>query len=398
MGAAFLLSMLIIVVVFGSLHQKYFRPNFAQEFQAVTKELAPMLEGKSASEAQAVIDRQQLNFRARVVAVNEDVELLGYQPPGADYRVVFEPDQSRFAVFEQQQGGYLLLALLMTAPVFGVTAFLITYPLVRRLKKQGETIGRIAAGDLSARVDERGKDALGLLGKRINQMADRIASLVEGQRHLLHAVSHEMRTPVARIGFGIEMIEDAETVDERHKRIAALHDDLGEMDALLDELLMFLRVDTGNQMLEKLPLDIAVTVNGLMEKTRQLFPDIQFSNKLPPKVEVQASEKYLPRALENLIRNAARHAATAVQVSCVMDAQGVTLEVHDDGKGVPLGDRERIFDAFTRLDNSRTRKAGDGAGLGLAIAARIVRLHQGELKVGDSSLGGASFTVRLPIA
>ena len=359
MGAAYLLSTLMTVVIFSSLHQKYLSPNFAQEFETVVMELNPLLEGKNATEAQAEIDRQQLNFRARVVALGEDVEQLSYRPPSSDFRVVFEPDESRFALFEQKQGGSLLIAL-------------------------------------SARVDEHSKDALGLLGSRINLMADRIATLVDGQRCLLHAVSHEMRTPVARVGFGIEMIESAGSSDERSERIAALHDDLDEMNDLLDELLTFLRVDEAGAKLEKTPQDIAATVQVVIEKTQTLFPSIKIDNKLPPRVELNADGKYLPRALENLIRNAARHASQVVQVSCRIDDAVVVLEIHDDGVGVPEPDRRRIFDAFTRLDGSRTRRAGDGAGLGLAICQRIVRMHTGSIEVGDSPLGGAVFMVSLP--
>jgi len=396
MGAAFLLSALIIVVVFSSLHAKYLRPNFAEEFQAVTDELTPLLEGKDAEQAQVVIDQQQLNFRAKVVSGDDGRELLGFSPAGADYRVVFESDEGRFAVFQKQQGGLLLFALLMTALVFGAMAFLVTYPLVRRLRKQEQTIGKIAEGDLSARVDERAKDALGLLGKRINLMADRIASLVEGQRHLLHAVSHEMRTPVARIGFGIEMIEGAETKEERDKRITALHDDVEEMDRLLDELMTFLKVDSSHVDLEKTPLDIAITANALINKTEALFPEVVFENKLPPRVEIEASANHLPRALENIIRNAARHASGVVRVACSIDSETVSLLVHDDGRGIAEADRAKVFDAFTRLDGSRTRNKGDGAGLGLAISERIIRLHSGRIEVGDSPLGGALFTIRLP--
>ena len=395
MGAAFVLSTIIIVAILGALQEKYLRPNFAQEFQAVTDELAPVLAGKTAEQAQAEIDRQPLNFRARVVALDEEPELLGYRPGGADFRVMFEPDKRRFALFQQQQGGYFIFALMLTAIVVAITAFMITYPWVRRLKKQEKIVGRIAEGDLNARVDERGKDVLGLLGRRINQMADRISSLLDNQRHLLHAVSHEMRTPVARIGFGIEMIEEAANDDERQRRIAALHDDLDEMDALLDELLTFLRVDSGSEAMEKTSVDMAIMVGELIGKTQRLFPDIVFENKLPPHVQIQASDRYLPRALENLVRNAARHASSRVQVSCRMDGKTVVLEVHDDGKGVPVPDRDKIFDAFTRLDRSRTKKTGDGAGLGLAICERIIRMHGGRTCVDDSPLGRALFVVEL---
>lgn len=395
MATAFLLTALIMAVVFGSLQEKYLRPDFAKEFEAVIEELAPLLEGKNAEQAQQVIDQQRLNYRARVVTLDEENSLLGFRPEGASYRVVFEPDERRFAVFQQQQGGSMLLVLFIMALIFGITAFLVTWPLVRRMRKQEAIIGRIAAGDLSARVEEKGKDALGLLGKRINLMADRIASLLDGQRHLLHAVSHEMRTPVARIGFGIEMIEGAATEQERESRIRALHDDLDEMDQLLDELLTFLRMDAGGETMEKTPLDIAVTVDGLMTKTQMLFPEVEFENKLPPKVEIAGSIKHLPRALDNLVRNAARHASESVRVTCVINESGIALQVHDDGEGIPEADRGKIFDAFTRLDGARTRAKDTGAGLGLAIAERIVRLHGGSIEVGESPLGGAMFTVQL---
>ena len=250
-------------------------------------------------------------------------------------------------------------------------------------------------GDLDARAPESG-DALGKLGRRINQMTRRIKELLAGQRQLIHAVSHEMRTPTARIGFGLEMLADAENEQERHKRIAAMQDDLGEMDHLLEELLSYLRFDQGEEELSVEPLDVHELLRSLTAKVQPFAPEVILeTHSIPPGAEVVANAHHFPRALENLMRNAVRHAKTTVMIRFARVAAATSLHIDDDGPGIPVTDRERIFEPFVRLDSSRERKTG-GSGLGLAIAHRICTRHHGSLTAGESPAGGARFTITLP--
>lgn len=291
-------------------------------------------------------------------------------------------------------GGAIFLVLF----VLWLTAFFLVRPLFKKLRQQEETIARIADGDLNARVPEQSKDAIGRLGSRINLMADRIQGLLENQRELVQAVSHEMRTPTARIGFSLEMLADAKSDEERTRRIASMEEDLNEMDSLLDELLDYLRFDEEAQRMDLSVNQLPILLEHLKAKVTEFRKDVVIELRGEPgAATVVASNKLLPRVIENLMMNAVRHASSKVEVFCHPSDTGLAIEVHDDGPGVPTEDRERIFEPFIRLDTSRQRGSG-GTGLGLAIARRAVERHKGSLSVGESPLGGAVFTIALPTA
>jgi two-component system, OmpR family, sensor kinase ParS len=212
-------------------------------------------------------------------------------------------------------------------------------------------------------------------------MADRIQELLANQRQQLQAVSHEMRTPAARIGFALEMLEDARTDEERKRRIDALQDDLGDLDRRLDELLTFLRFDDGENPVHPQTGDVRPSVLAAIEKARRLRGGITIDTdpnewKTPP---VTLHERYFPRVTVRI---------RASKTHCI-------IEVQDDGPGIPPEDRERIFEPFIRLDSSRSQISG-GTGLGLAIASRVMKNLGGTISAVDPpERDGAVFQITL---
>jgi two-component system sensor histidine kinase RstB len=218
-------------------------------------------------------------------------------------------------------------------------------------------------------------------------------------------VSHELRTPPARIRFALDLLAEAEDAGERQAHVRSIDEDLTEIDQLVDELLTYLRLETDAPPLEPEVFDAVAVVRALAGRTNGLGGglagerDIAVEVRASPGLEVLANRKYFRRAIENLLTNALRHARTRVRIEVTLmgDGDGVSVVVADDGAGVPADARERIFEPFASLDESRSKRLG-GIGLGLAIVTRIMAWHGGRVTVGDADLGGALFTTWWPRA
>ena len=401
----FVLGIFIFLALLGGLENHYFRPSFATELQNLGEDLEWRLKDKSAEEVRAEIakleEARRLVFKIDVLEAPPNEADLGpagalyFRPKNAPYLLRFHPDKAQFRFFQQQQGARIFASFVLSGIFILLAALLVVWPLVRKLRLQEQTISAIAEGDLDARAPEGG-DALGKLGTRLNQMTRRIKELLAGQRQLIHAVSHEMRTPTARLGFGLEMLADAANEEERRKRIAAMHDDLGEMDGLLEELLSYLRFDQNDEELSTEQLGVHEILADLRVKVQPFGPTIEIvTSGIPPGASIRANGHHFPRAIENLMRNAIRHARSTLTIRFAAAAGQSYLHIDDDGPGIPPADRLRIFEPFVRLDSSRDRKTG-GTGLGLAIAHRICTRHRGSLTATESPEGGARFTIALP--
>ncbi|HEY8979364.1 MAG TPA: ATP-binding protein, partial [Streptomyces sp.] len=197
--------------------------------------------------------------------------------------------------------------------------------------------------------------------------------------------SHELRSPIASLRTQLE--------------VAAAHPELLDLDGAVEDtvrlqhlaadLLLLARLDAGER-----PHLTPVDLTALARETASGRTGVRTDTA--PGVEVPGSRGQLTRLLANLLDNAARHARTGVEVTVRREGADAVLTVADDGPGVPLADRERIFERFVRLDDARSRDDG-GAGLGLAIARDIAVRHGGSLSVGEGPEGGAVFELRLPV-
>jgi two-component system, OmpR family, sensor histidine kinase RstB len=291
----------------------------------------------------------------------------------------------------------LMLLAGVAAFVVGVGAFL-TRPVLKRLQLLDDVAGRIATGELGARVPVSGHDPIAQFAFRFNQMAERNQRLLEGQRHLLQAVSHELRTPAARIRFGLEMMRETDDEEAQERYRTGIDADVDEIDALVEELLALNRLDGAGVRIESQRIDVVAVVHEECAMLAPLRPGIGMA--LPAlegeRFLVHGSERLFRRVIRNLVSNALRHARQRVVVTVSTQGDHTRLCVDDDGPGVPPSDRTRIFEPFIRLDESRSRESG-GFGLGLAIVDRIVRAHSGSLAVEDAPGGGARFALSWPV-
>ncbi|MGE7994311.1 ATP-binding protein [Pseudomonas sp. NPDC089554] len=295
----------------------------------------------------------------------------------------------------------LILIAFLGLCLIGLVVYLLVRQLERRVTGLEIAATRIAQGSLDTRVPAGGADSVGRLAAAFNGMAEHLQRSLSMQRELVRAVSHELRTPVARLRFGLEMIESASTDQARAKHLAGMDGDIQDLDKLVDEMLTYARLEQGAPALKFQRVDLDALLERVIAELSPLRPGVQVLRGVCQPGEdaqawVEAEPRYLHRALQNLVSNAMRHAESQVRLSYQLGQQRCRIEVEDDGPGIPEGVWDRIFTPFTRLDDSRTRASG-GHGLGLSIVRRIIYWHGGRAVVGRSeTLGGACFSLNWP--
>lgn len=265
------------------------------------------------------------------------------------------------------------------------------------LRLVASAAARIGRGDLAARVDLASGSELGPLGGDLNAMAERLEQIIGAQRQLVQGVAHELRTPIARIGFALDLLADETDQSTRAERVESIREDLRELDALIHEMLSYARL----QQVNGAPQRDVVQTRAWLDSVVGMLADMAQSQRisvdtlgtLPERVSMEP--RLMARATVNLLRNALRYACERVEIRLVEQGGQVVLTVDDDGPGIAPADRAKLFEPFVRLDESRNRESG-GFGLGLAIVNQVARAHGGQVSVDDSPLGGARFTLRWP--
>jgi len=218
---------------------------------------------------------------------------------------------------------------------------------------------------------------------------------IDTKRDLMYGIAHEFRSPLAFMQFAMELLDKSDDpiqVEARQK----LDTGLTDLGYLVSELLSYSRIKDSLSPLKKESNDIAELCQIAINKTADFYPKITFDLKAQNNCLVWVEPTLFTRALINLVRNAGRYAQKQCLITVTIENTTLTVSIEDDGPGIPPGKRERIFEPFTRLDNSRSRDSG-GTGLGLAIVQSIVDKHKGDIYIDDSRLGGACFTMTLPL-
>ena len=294
----------------------------------------------------------------------------------------------------------LLITGLLALSLSGLLIYLLVRQLEQRLMNLESAALHITRGNLDARAEVIGNDSVGSLARAFNDMARHLQSLMSIQREMIGAISHELRTPVARLRFGLEMVESAEGEDALKRYLESMDGDLTELDKLVDEILTYARLEQSAPALVLAPVDVPAVIEQVLAELAPINPQvsIEFSDRSRGRAcWVDAEKRYLHRAVTNLVSNAARHAAGRIKVVTRVKGGRCQITVEDDGPGIPEAYREHIFTPFLRLDDSRTRASG-GYGLGLSIVRRVVYWHDGDARVEASrDLGGAAFIIDWPL-
>ena len=277
----------------------------------------------------------------------------------------------------------LLALLVMVALCVGIAAFPLVRRLTRRLEKLQRGVERIGQGDLSARVDVRGRDEVAKLASSFNEAAEKIEKLVNAHRLLLANASHELRTPLSRIRLGLEMSKG----EQDPKRRAALQRDIAELDSLIDEILLMSRLDAG----ANINLTQTVDLVALAAEECARYEGCELTGSAP---EMPGDQRLLHRLLANLLENAHKHGAPPVTVE-IGSADGlVFLTVRDKGPGIAEADREKVFQPFFR---GADRQNVNGYGLGLPLVRQIAVAHGGSVEILPRSEERSAIRISLPV-
>ena len=292
----------------------------------------------------------------------------------------------------------LLFIAVLGLSMIGILMYLLVRHLERRLQDLESAASRIAQGHLEVRVSEGGADSVGRLAVRFNDMASRLKVLINVQGDMVRAVAHELRTPLARLRFALDMTATAGGEQLRRKYLQGMDQDIEDMDELVNEMLTYARLEAGAPSLQLLRVELNALVDQVIMELAPLRPEIvvKRSNADSNELWVDAEARYLQRAVQNIVSNAQRHARSEVSIACQVQHELCYIAVEDDGNGIDKAMREKVFTPFLRLDDSRTRASG-GHGLGLAIVKRIMYWHAGRVRIESShALGGARIVLIWP--
>ena len=303
----------------------------------------------------------------------------------------------------------ITIAVISSGLICYLLAWSMTSP-VTRLRKAAQSL---AAGDLSARTGApagAGGDELTGLMRDFDRMAERIEGLVDSQSRLLKDVSHELRSPLARLSVALGLARQRATpeVEGPLNRIEVEADRLNQ---LIQRLLTIARLESGTDGLRKTTLSLWELAELVAHDAEYENPgrycrvttDSAIDSTVDPVDEflVEADPDLLRSAVENVVRNATRYTAEGTTVEVRLERQRsangdeIVVQVLDSGPGVPDEALQKIFEPFYRLDDARNRQTG-GAGLGLSIADRAIRLHGGQLRASNRKEGGLQVEIRIP--
>ena len=340
------------------------------------------------------LDHSIILYRDNATVRGTTISIVSPMPSSPSEVLVLGPvPLFNWMPFQLAAGITLLSLFVLSLGVYGLLV-----PMQRRLREVNYALHRMKSGDMTLRLPVDGTDEMASLATNYNSMSDHIQRLIEAQRELMRAVSHELRTPVARIRFGMEMLAEEDDYDYRLQQVDMIDKDIEALNTLIDEIMTYAKLEQGTPSLDFEKIVLFEVLDQVIVETEALKTQKEIELLAPPiNLVVDAERRYLHRVVQNLVGNAVRYCDHKVIVSGGIDDAGMAyVQVEDDGAGVPEEERQRIFEAFARLDDSRTRASG-GYGLGLSIVSRIAYWFGGQIAVDQSPiLGGARFTMSWP--
>ena len=319
-------------------------------------------------------------------------------PDGARVVVVVGSSAESVSEAVAELRGLLALGVPLTVLALGLLTWFVVGRALRPVHAINAEVAEISAADLTRRVPEPPTgDEVAQLAATMNAMLDRLEASARQQREFVADASHELQSPLARLRAQLEVASAHPGTTDWAQLAPELLADGAEMEALVRDLLFLARNDEAaarpDDPVELVDLDVVV-----LEEVARLRPTtgVPLDTSGVSAAPVRGSGAELGRLVRNLLENAARHATAQVVVSSATAGGRAELVVQDDGPGIPVDQRDRVFERFVRLDGARAH--GSGSGLGLAIVATIAARHHGTVAAAGRDGGGTAFTVRLPAA
>jgi len=297
----------------------------------------------------------------------------------------------------KQEDNLALQVVLTTVFYAGILLciFVWLYPLIKRLRLLRSTAKTFGEGDFSERIHISSTSYIVDIENEFNRMAEKIETLVEDNKLLSNAVSHDLRTPLARLRFGIEALNETNNPENKEKYIRHLSQDIKEMENLVSVLLDYARLEQKMIKVEPLPLCLNTLIKSAVFNLTSRDANtisIDITGLCKSQTSIEGDENYLSMLINNLLSNAQQYAVKQIRITTEQTSNGVIMCVCDDGPGIAPEKRDNIFKPFTRGENHSQHK---GYGMGLAIVTRIAVWHKAQVTISESkTLGGAKFTVK----
>ena len=327
-------------------------------------------------------------------------------PSGRKYTLAFQQAPTLIMPVSQAVGTHPYLRLAAIGLFGALLCFLLTRNITKPISRLRVAASEIAAGRLKTRVDpsvRRRYDEIGTLGRDFDRMAEHIDTLITAQRELLGDVSHELRSPLARLIVALGLLRHA-SPDDAPEYVARIEQEAERLDKMIGQLLTLTRIESGVELAQRETFDLTnlvheVTADGDFE-ARARGREVKIVHA--DNCTMSGAPEMLRSAIENVVRNAIRHTLEGTSVELTLQRQRsdggekALLEIRDHGPGVPKWVLSEIFLPFHRVPD-QAESATQGAGLGLAIADRVVRMHQGSIRALNAPDGGLIVEIVLPI-
>lgn len=293
----------------------------------------------------------------------------------------------------------LVLLLAVGVPVLvvivGGATFVVAGRSLRPVEAIREQVARISAQDLSERVPATlAEDEVGRLAGTMNEMLGRLEAAQRNQQQFVADASHELRSPITALNAGIQDLAAHPDPTALPTVCEELLAETARLDRLVGSLLVLAKADERGLPMHFEDVDLDELAQRHRARLRRAA-GLEVRGRVDP-VRVRGDRHQLDQVVRNLVDNAERHAKSEVFISVLTDGAQAVVEVSDDGPGIPVAERDRVFQRFVRLDQHRSASLG-GSGLGLAIVAEVVDAHGGTVGVTESAQGGARLQIRLPL-
>lgn len=323
-----------------------------------------------------------------IVALDEKYTFI-QRIPRSHYVLAVGPVPYLYYLHQMRLLDLALLGFIAISLAFPV--FIWMRPHWQDMLKLESAAQRFGEGHLTERIHFDSGSSFDRLGIAFNQMADNINALIASKKQLIDGIAHELRTPLVRLRYRLEMSENLTSAESQ-----ALNRDIGQLEALIEELLTYARLDRPQTELHLSTPDLPVWLQTHINDVQSVNPQRKLLTAITPGAYGALDMRLMERVLDNLMNNAMRYSETTLRIGLDLQGSQAILCVEDDGPGIEPAEREKVFEPFVRLDPSRDRATG-GCGLGLAIVRSIAQAMGGSVRCEASELGGARFVFSWPI-
>ena len=323
-----------------------------------------------------------------IVALDEKYTFI-QRIPRSHYVLAVGPVPYLYYLHQMRLLDLALLGFIAISLAFPV--FIWMRPHWQDMLKLESAAQRFGEGHLTERIHFDSGSSFDRLGIAFNQMADNINALIASKKQLIDGIAHELRTPLVRLRYRLEMSENLTAAESQ-----ALNRDIGQLEALIEELLTYARLDRPQTELHLSTPDLPVWLQTHINDVQSVNPQRKLLTAITPGAYGALDMRLMERVLDNLMNNAMRYSETTLRIGLDLQRSQAILCVEDDGPGIEPAEREKVFEPFVRLDPSRDRATG-GCGLGVAIVRFIAQAMGGSVCCEASELGGARFVFSWPI-